>query len=157
MFIVTAKLSKKKALVIVLAIAVALCAIIFLAGRRDRGGEDGPGRTDIPIERPEDVIAFLNSLGWQVSEEPIEVQEVLIPREFNEAYAAYNELQKKAGFDLSNYGGQDAVRHTYRVLNYPGQEEDVVADVLVASGRVIGGNIQSIRLDGFMHELRPRE
>ena len=157
MFIVTAKLSKRKAVVIVLALAVALCAIILLASRREQSMEEGPGASQIPVETAEDIIGFLNSLGWQVSQEPIEVQEVLIPREFNEVYAAYNELQKKAGFDLKNYSGQEAVRHTYWVLNYPDQVEDVVADVLVAKGNVIGGNIQSIRLDGFMHELRPRE
>lgn len=157
MFILTAKFSKKKAVAIVLALALVLCAIIFLAGRRDQNGEGGLGAVPIPVERAEDIIEFLNSLGWQVSEEPIEIQEVLIPREFSAAYEAYNALQKKAGFDLTTYSGQDALRYTYRVLNYPGQQEDVVADVLVAKGNVIGGNIQSIRLDGFMHELRPRE
>ena len=156
MFIVIAKLSKKKAVALVLALAIVLCTVIFLAGRRDRE-EENPDLVRISIETTDDIIAFLQNLGWQVSEEPIEVQEVLIPREFNEVYAAYNELQKRAGFDLANFSGQDAVRFTYRILNYPEQQEDVVVDVLVAHGVIIGGNIQSIRLDGFMHELRARD
>jgi len=157
MFIVTAKLSRKKAIAIALILALLLGAVILLAGRRDQSGQEEPDTVHIPAETAQDIVAYLNGLGWQVSQEPVEVQEVLIPREFNEAYAAYNEIQKRAGFDLSNYSGQDAVRYTYQILNYPGQEEEIVADVLVSNGQIIGGNIQSIRLDGFMHELRPRE
>jgi len=157
MFIVTTKLSRKKAVAIVLILALLLGAIILFAGRRDQNAGEAPDAVHIPVETAQDIVAYLNSLGWQVGEEPIEVQEVLIPREFNEVYTAYNEIQKKAGFDLKNYSGQDAVRYTYQILNYPDHEEDIVADVLVSNGRIIGGNIQSIHLDGFMHELRPRE
>ncbi|MCL2564030.1 MAG: DUF4830 domain-containing protein [Oscillospiraceae bacterium] len=148
MFIVTAKLSKKRALVIVLVIAVLLTTVIVLAARRDRN-------TGIEAETAGDVVTFLETLGWQVDPEPIEVAEVLIPREWGEVYEAYNALQLEAGFDLTPHKGRPAVRHTYRVLNYPGQSDGVVVDVLVADGRVIGGGIQSVYLDGFIHGLFP--
>ena len=147
MFIVTAKLSKKRALAIVLAVAVAITAIIVLAGRRDQAPESASGALD--------VVAYLESLGWQVAPEPIEVQEIVIPREWSPVYEAYNVMQQEAGFDLTDYKGRPAVRHTHTVLNYPGQPEGVVADVLVSDGRVIGGAIQSIHLDGFIHGLFP--
>ena len=154
MFILTAKLSKKKALAVVLILTALLLVVILLAGRRDRSEEGTAPR--VPVDTAADIVAYLNGLGWEVSPEPIEVQEVLIPRTFNAAYAAYNELQTRAGFDLSNYSGQAATRYTYRILNYPGEPDDIVADILVSGGVIIGGNIQSIRLDGFMHELRPK-
>jgi len=148
MFIVTAKLSKKKALAVVLAIALIITAVIILAGRRDSApGGDAPSALDI--------VAYLEQLGWQVAPEPIEVQEIVIPRDWGPVYEAYNAMQLEAGFDLTDYKGRPAVRHSYEVLNYPGQAEGVVADVLVSDGRVIGGAIQSIHLDGFIHGLFP--
>ena len=151
MFIVTAKLSKKKAVFLILALACILTAVIVLAGRRDRG----PDSVDIPAETLADIIAYLEGLGWQVAPEPIEAQEVLIPRAFDAVYEAYNAMQLEAGFDLSDYRGRPAIRYRWQVLNYPGQPEGVVADVLVADGQIIGGDIQSTHLDGFIHALFP--
>ena len=147
MFIVTAKFSKKKALIIVLILALLLTAIILFAGRRDQTEQN------ILIERPEDVVTFLESLGWQVDPTPLEMQEVVIPREFNEVFEQYNDMQIEHGFDLRDFKGMAAVRHTYQITNYPGQTEGVVADVLVSEGRVICGNIQSFTVDGFIHGL----
>ena len=151
MFIVTTKLSKKRALVIIIALAVILGAIIMLAGQRD--GEGRPP-AEHRADTPEDVVAYLESLGWQVNLEPVEVREVLIPKEFSQVYLAYNEMQKAAGFDLTRYQGMDALRYTYQILNYPEHPEGIVADVIVVNNYIVGGGIQSIRADGFMHELR---
>ena len=149
MFIFTAKLNKKKAIVIVLAIALILTAIIVLAGRRDRD------TTYIPAETAADIVAYLENLGWQVAPEPIEVQEILIPREFDAVYEAYNVMQIEAGFDLRDHRGRPATRYRWQVLNYPGQTEGVIADVLVSGGYIIGGDIQSVTIDGFIHGLFP--
>ena len=150
MFIVTTKFSKKRALLVVIALAVLLTGVILLAGRRDRT-LDRPGEYQISSER--DIVAFLEHLGWQVLPDPIEVLEVVIPREFSDVFEAYNQIQIATGFDLSEHHGVSAVRYTYQVLNYPGQADGVVADVLVAGGVVIGGDIQSIQMDGFLHGL----
>jgi len=158
MFIVTAKLNRKRALAIVIVIALLLCAAIILAARRDQAANQGnPGVLSPETETAADVVAFLENLGWQIGPEPIEVQEILIPREFNQVYEAYNALQQEAGFNLADYKGRPAVRYTHEILNYPGQAEGVVADVLVAEGRIIGGAIQSIQVDGFIHRLFPYE
>jgi len=151
MFIVTTKLSKKRALIIIIALAVVLGAIVLLAGRRD---QEHPERH---VESPQDVVTFLEQLGWQVNPEPVEIQQVLIPREFSDVYLAYNDMQKSAGFDLTPYRGMDAVRHTFEILNYPDHAAGVVADVLVVDSTIIGGGIQSIRQGGFMHELRAND
>jgi len=149
MFIVTAKLNRKRALAIVLVIAVLIAGIIVLAGHRTQRSEG------IQAETAGDIVAYLEAMGWQIAPEPIEVLEILIPKEFNGAYEAYNALQLEAGFDLTAYKGRPATRHTYKVLNYPDQPDGVVADVLVSDGRIIGGNIQSVYLDGFIHGLFP--
>ena len=151
MFIVTAKFSKKKALIVVFALALVLFSIIVFAGRRSQGEESNI----IPVEEAQDIINHLESLGWQVNPDPVEVQAVLLPREFSEVFEAYNEMQLALGFDLRNYKGMEAMRYTFAISNYPGHPEGVVADVLVAQNRIIGGDIQSLRLDGFIHGLVP--
>jgi len=149
MFIVTTKLSRKKALAVVLIIAILIATIIILAGHRDQNP------AGVQAETASDIVAYLETLGWQVTPDPLEVREVLIPREFTQAYETYNALQLEAGFDLTTYKGRPATQHTYQVLNYPNQPDGVVADVLVSNGRIIGGSIQSVHLDGFIHGLFP--
>lgn len=94
-------------------------------------------------------IAFLKSFGWEVSNEPVEVVEVTIPQTFNTVYLNYNSIQKSQGYDLSKYRGQRVKRWTYDVKNYPG-EKNVRANLLVYDGKVIGGDISTVALNGFM-------
>jgi len=151
MFIITAKFSKKKALIIVLAVAILIGGIILLAGRRDQGS------LHIPIESEADILAHLETLGWQVEPTALEIREIVIPREFNDLFEAYNQMQTEAGFDLRDWRGKTATRYTYRIQNHPDQAEGVIVDVLVAENRIIGGDIQSIHQDGFIHGLVPRQ
>ncbi len=99
-------------------------------------------------------VAFLSQFGWEVSEDPLEVAEVIIPNEFDETYNAYNEIQKNQGFNLEKYKGVRVKRWTYTIKNYPGYAENsecIRANMLVYEGKVIGGDICSVELDGFMH------
>ena len=86
-------------------------------------------------------------------EEPVEVCEVIIPAEFDETYTKYNEIQKGQGFDLSAYAGMRVKRWTYSVKNYTGYENQncIRINMLVYEGLVIGGDVCSIELNGFMH------
>lgn len=49
---------------------------------------------------------FIASFGWTVPAAPEEVKEVLIPREFDEVYIQYNNLQKKTGLRSAQIPGQ---------------------------------------------------
>ena len=153
MFMFTAKLNKGKAIVIVLLLAVMIAAIILLAHRP--GGDVGAAgaASSGKVKTNADRIAYISSYGWEVSDRAIEEQSIVIPREFGDVYAEYNELQLEQGFDLSRYSGCEAVRYTYEVTNYPGDAENVVADIIVCRGEVIAGDIQDTSLDGFMQGL----
>ena len=97
--------------------------------------------------------AFLSQFGWEIEEDPVEVAEVIIPAEFDRGYEKYNEIQKAQNLDLTPYAGKRAKRWTYNIKNYPGYEGDsgtVQANILVYEGAVIGGDICSTELDGFM-------
>ena len=105
-------------------------------------------------------VAFLSQFGWEVSEDPLEVAEVIIPTEFDETYKAYNDIQKKQGFDLEKYKGTRVKRWTYEIKNYPGYAGNsgcIRANILVCDGNVIGGDICSVELDGFMHGFKVKE
>lgn len=103
------------------------------------------------IRSNEDRIAFLAQFGWEVSTQPSEESTVTIPAEFDKVFAAYNELQRAQGLDLSHYAGRTVERYTYKVTNYKGYEGTVLANLLISRGRVIGGDICSADAAGFLH------
>lgn len=103
------------------------------------------------IKTEGDVAAFLSQFGWTVEGSPMETKTVTIPAEFDKVFAAYNEMQKEQGLNLSKYKGKDVTRYTFAVTNYEGYEGRVLANVLVYRNRVIGGDICSADLSGFVH------
>lgn len=109
-------------------------------------------------ETHEERKVFLNHFGWEISEDPLEVKETVIPKEFNESYAKYNELQKKQNFNLEKYCGTRVKSWSYEILNYPGYENSngiIRGNLLTCNGKIIGGDICSIELGGFMHGFSP--
>lgn len=103
------------------------------------------------IKTEEDVVKFLSQFGWTVEASPTEVKTVTIPAEFDKVFAAYNEMQKEQGLNLSKYKNKEVTRYTFAVTNYEGYEGRVLANVLVYRNRVIGGDICSADLSGFVH------
>ncbi|MEG2421077.1 MAG: DUF4830 domain-containing protein [Oscillospiraceae bacterium] len=105
------------------------------------------------ISTPEDRVAYLEGLGWTVKSEPLSVEELLIPKTFDESYADYLALQTEQGFDLSKYCGKRLRRYTYEITNYPTGEEGVQVSILVFRNRIVGGDVLSTQQDGFLHGL----
>ena len=96
----------------------------------------------------EQRVKFLESFGWEVETEPDEVLDVLIPREMDEVY---NEIQKAQGCDLNKLAGKRCKRYTYVINNYPDRPENVRANLIIYKNKIVGGDVCSIELDGFMH------
>ena len=103
------------------------------------------------IKSNEDRINFLKQFGWEVAPEPTAEKEVLIPENFDKIFAEYNEIQRKQGLDLSNFKKKTVMRYTYRITNYSGYNGDVYANIIVYRNNVIGGDICSADLNGFVH------
>lgn len=97
---------------------------------------------------------LLGALGWEIDPDSEESKEVLIPDCNTGVMADYNALQQRQGYDLSRWEGKSVTQVSYRVLNYPGYEQTVYATLYVAGRRVIGGDIHSAALNGFMHGLQ---
>ena len=103
------------------------------------------------VKSADDAAKFLAQFGWVVDAGSAEVREVTIPAQFDKVFAGYNELQKSQGLDLSKYKKKAVTRYTFTVTGYDGYEGAVYANVLVYRNRVIGGDICSADVSGFIH------
>lgn len=102
------------------------------------------------IKTNDDRISFLAQFGWQAEPQAVEEVTMRIPTDFDKVMNSYNELQKKMGLDLSKYKGKEVTRYTYSVTNYPGYDGKVIANVIVYKNRVIGGDVSSADVSGFI-------
>lgn len=137
-------------------VCVALAALITLIAFIPTYDADAAAGTTVSynyekIKNDDDVENFLGQFGWKVGAEPHESVEVTIPDEFDKIFTAYNELQKQQGLDLSRYKRKKVMRYTYVIENYPDYEGTVYANVLVYRNKVIGGDICSADVEGFLH------
>ena len=158
MFLLSFKSLKGK---FILLLAVVIAAIIVCAVlSSDEQDTDEPvsevNAIDYSASTITEQLSFIASLGYTVKTEPDSVEEVIIPEEFDDIYTQYNELQKAADLDLSPYKGCNAKKWTYTVTNYPAYEnrDCIKLNLLIYNGRVIGGDICSVELDGFMNPLK---
>ena len=103
------------------------------------------------VKSADDAAKFLSQFGWVVDAGSAETREVTVPAQFDKVFAGYNELQKSQGLDLSKYKKKAVTRYTFTVTNYEGYEGTVYANVLVYRNRVIGGDICSADVSGFIH------
>lgn len=94
-------------------------------------------------------MAFFKQFGWEVAPEPIDSGEVTIPETFNDVYLAYNNIQKEQGLDLLPYAGRTVQQWIYRVTNFP-QQKTMRGTILVCNGKVIGGDLSTPEISGFM-------
>ena len=140
---------RKKGLVICGGILIALLVILIVCGIVHKA----TAKT-YPMKTESERQAFMSEMGWEVSEEYTSCKVVSIPEEFNETYESYNELQKEQGFNLKKYKGEMVEIYTYAVYNYPGNSENVVINLMVFDGSLIGGDVSCNELDGFMQGLK---
>lgn len=160
MMIYSIKLSKKKLLAGVAAVVALALLFACCGGGKEEEGDSSQQMVEtsaeVTMENDEQRVAFLKQLGYESKAEPMEFCEIIIPQEFDGVYTNYNQLQLECGYDLTKYKGKRVKRYTYEVTNY-GVEERVAANLLVLDGKLIGGDISSINMDGFMHGLKPKD
>lgn len=105
------------------------------------------------ISSNENRVSFLSQYGWQVNQDPLVTEELTIPKEMDESYDEYLELQTAQGFDLTKYAGKRVKRYTYEITNYPSGETGVQANLLIYRDKVVGGEVLSPQMNGFVHGL----
>lgn len=156
MFVISLNSEKlKKYFIIALA-----CALTTIGGIISVSSESTPaanvGGVNMRASTADERVAFFSQFGYEISDDPLEVKEVVIPTEFDETYEKYNEIQKSQGLDLSKYKGKRVKMWSYAIKNYPGYETTdgtIRGNILVYEGVVVGGDISNIELDGFMRSF----
>ena len=148
MLIMTTKVDKRKLLIALAAVLAAIAGLLLL------GRDDAQPTANLTAADTNDArVKFLTELGWEVTASPAEATEVRIPREADEVFSRYNELQKNQGYDLTKYAGKKVMRYVYQINNFPDAKEPVYATLLVYKDRIIGGDITDTtpggRVQGF--------
>lgn len=155
MFVISMKKDNiKKIVIIALIVILAVTGGYFLIKGEHDADDAVKNGINMKAGDNSERIAFLSQFGWDISEDPIEVSEVIIPEEFDDTYENYNEIQKQQGLDLTKYKGKRVKKWTYEIKNYPSEESSdgvIRANLLIYDGIVIGGDVCSVELDGFMH------
>lgn len=136
--------TKKKALRIVIAAAILLCALILL-----KSCSSGENLSTFAGRQ-----AFLLDLGWEIDPASEDMRQVQLPEKLEGALARYNEIQLEQGYDLSRHLGEQCRQYSYLVTNYPDDSQTVLATLYVQGDRLIAGDIHSTALDGFLHGLK---
>lgn len=149
MLIWTTRFSRKKAVLTVIAMGLVMVVLILLAGRTEPGNSSAqPVLTDNSQR-----VEYLRSLGWEVSGEPVETLQFLLPEKLEEPYLSYNELQLSQGFDLTACLGKQLERYTYAVTNYPGRPEGVQVNLYICEDYPVAGDICCPGAGGFQAGL----
>lgn len=163
MFVFSAKINTKNTIIGLGLAGVLIVGVAFLYPR-DNADEamaknssieftNTIGMNDVKIKNDADVYNYLKSFGWDVSEMPLRVETVVIPKEFDEVYEKYNQLQERQGFNFSKAKGKNAMLYSFEINNHPSGEKGTIANVIVYKKKVIGGDISSSDVNGFIHGL----
>ena len=152
MMVMTAKVDIKKVIAALAAVVGVIVVLILLLG----GGNSSTPTAAPSVAGNDGRVQFLKNLGWEISASPAESGQVRIPQTQNQVFSRYNDLQKSAGYDLSNHAGKTVMRYVYKVNNYPDATEPVYATLLVYKDQIIGGDITDTAAHGMMRPLVKR-
>lgn len=152
MFVFSMKTSKKKLLSYIFLFLIFIIGLVVFLARCSADSQVGAKvQKELLAQTNEQRIEYLKTFGWEVSAEAIEVRAVAIPQTFSDVYINYNKMQKEQGFDLTDYKGKLCSRYCYEIKNYPSEQKGIRANLLVYEGKIIGGDVCSLELSGFMH------
>ena len=136
----------KKGLVLLLCVFVCItCICIEIAAISNR---------DLNAITNADRLSFIKDLGYTVINNEPCVKDVNIPEVFLDVYKRYNQIQQAAGYDLSLYNGCAVKIYTYNIDTPNDYTGECVVNLIVYKNRVIGGDISSTALGGFMLPLK---
>ena len=141
MLIMTAKVDKKKIIIALAALVLALVALFSFIGDSGHSADQQTAVTTPQAGSNDERVKFLTDFGWDVTASPAESMQIRIPSESNEVYDRYNALQKSQGYDLTRFAGKTVMRYVYKINNYPNATEPVYATLLVYKDQIIGGDI----------------
>ncbi len=161
MLIMTAKVDKRKIILVLTIVAVAIGILIALTNGKSQPASTSvqsvsettaPSSSAPPVQSKADTndarVKFLTDFGWDVTASPTESMQVKIPKKSSEVFERYNTLQKSQGYDLTKYAGKAVMRYVYQINNYPASSEPVYATIFVYKDQIIGGDVTNTAPNG---------
>lgn len=143
MFVFNFKVTNSKkvfAIFAIASVAVAIVCIISMISVQnslpDTATCDELGCYSLKCDKDDEQSTFLEQFGLS-SEKITDSCEVTIPKDFNDTYEQYNELQKEIGLDLEKFKGKSVQKVTYELKNC----KTKFAVLLIYKGKVIGGHL----------------
>lgn len=135
--------------------AALLCAVVLVAVAAVTLAGCFGGRETATVTLPDEAaqVAYLQELGWETGEQPLETLDLQLPETLNGGWQDYAALQAQQSFPLGDYAGQAVRRYTYAVYNYPGLPEGVQANLYLCGELLIGGDIIATGKGGFQTVL----
>lgn len=104
-----------------------------------------------PVSPEATCDAVLSDMGLMRAG-PFSKEEIILPRETDSTWRAYLALQTENGFPLAAYAGKTVWHLSCPIQNHP-EGEGVYANFYLQDGQLLGGDILSPRLDGFLSPL----
>ena len=151
MFTKSLKLTKKRAVALLLFLGVILSAAVVLCSSPRSLLSTGDM---LDVSQTKGREKYLASYGWEIDPDSEEERNVLLPKSFEGAVGEYADMQTRQGYDFASYAGLECRQYTYTVNNYEGCGGTVYATLYIKGTRVIGGDIHSADIGGFMHGIR---
>lgn len=140
-------MKKNSVLIGILLIAIGVLGIMYFMPKEE------PMQKQV-VKEDDDAVAFFRSYGYEIEVPPVEIKEMVFPKEMDKVYERYNNLQKESGYDITPYLGKTVVRKTYIITNYfEDHRIRVVGNLFLYQDQVIAGDIMNVSLGGFMHSL----
>ena len=96
----------------------------------------------------DDRVRCANSLGWEIDKTSESIRSVYIPKDNTKEFLEYNKMQKSCGFNLEHYMGKGATCYTYRILNFPSENEvNAFLNIIIYNDKMIGGDCEVLEYD----------
>ncbi len=159
MFLISLKSLKGKFILLAAIVVATVIGFTVLSSSESSDASPADGALNYSAGTEAERISFISQLGLTVNEEPDSVTQFIIPQQFDTVYEEYNKIQINAGLDLTPYKGCTVKRWTYTVSDFPQYENSnaVKINLIIYNNRIIGGDICSLEIDGFMLPLTNQE
>lgn len=154
MFVISIKSNKRKLIALLICILVLTTSLIVLINHSKKSTPKILKNSEYVVETEKQRVDYLKKRGIVVDEKSCSTADIMIPEKFSDVYKNYNSIQKKQGFNLEEFRGKSVKRYSYKVKNYPNEKQFIRANMLIYENHIIGGDVCSIKLNGFMHELK---
>ena len=145
---------KKAAVTVGCAAVLALSAVAVGGAISDTRAASLSSTQKVEFSSTNEMLTYLTSMGIEADLSSAKVDQVRIPKKWDDDFAAFNEVIIEGGLDLSGYKNKKVEKWDFVALNRSDEEQTVSAILLVYKEKLIGAYLIS-RPSGEVQALVP--